>query len=719
MTTSSKRPEHVAWASMILSAVFFAVAFLLGRWSGFFAVSAVSWLSLSSVLIWFVLAIQFHQRALAEQEKLDVGQLAKDERTAAIFQAKGERDALFAAARGRLAILEKWFIPIFSAVVAVYQVAIGLRIGAHLYSLFVQAWRIDKAASLLSLLETIPAGPEVDLKQPLLCAVCMTATVFVSFLMSRYATGMSAEPQWKPLRAGGSFLLGIAILCFALAIGLALAQHQIFIVLNIAAWVISILLILVGIETAVNIVLDIYRPRLKDQYGRAAFDSRLLGIINEPGGVFRSAAGAIDYQFGFKVSQTWFYKLLEKAITPLILFAAATIYFLSCILVVAPNEQAIIERLGNPINAAGEVRLVGPGLTFKWPWPIDKARTFATQQISELYIGYVPHTEKDPNTGKDVIVRETQLLWGSEHYDQEHSFLVATEYTGRELPEGAVPVSLINANIPVQYTIDDLHSYVYNYHDPVTVLEAICYRELTKFAAGATIDVDNLGRDAANLQQSLFGAGRDNAKELLKNNIQNAADSAGLGVKIVFLGLQGIHPPMEVATDYQDVVGAVQHRQKLILDAQTQRNKNLSSLAGSLKGANELYGLAKQYQQAKSQNSPNLSDLAARLDEAFAQAGGDISIELREAQTYAFEKVTLAKATGMRFADQLKAYRAAKDIYKRRHRLRALEDALKDLRKYVVVFDPNDKIIFTFDFKQEQIPSLYDITGIGEENSEQ
>ena len=60
MTVSSKRPEQVAWASLILSFVFFAVAFFLGRWSGFFAVTAVSWQILAAALIWLVLAVQFH-----------------------------------------------------------------------------------------------------------------------------------------------------------------------------------------------------------------------------------------------------------------------------------------------------------------------------------------------------------------------------------------------------------------------------------------------------------------------------------------------------------------------------------------------------------------------------------------------------------------------------------------------------------------------------------
>ena len=287
MKISSKRAEYVAVASLIVSVVFFGITFLVGRWSGFLAVSAMGWFSLGAALIWFVLLIQFHQRSLAEQEKLDTAQLTKDKKSATIFEDKGERAILFAVAQHRLQILEKWFLPIFSVLIAVYQVVIGLY-----------------------LLRAFNAPLEIEPKQPLVCAVSLVAIAFVSFLMSRYATGMSAQQQWKPLRAGGSFMLGVAVLSFLLAVALALDHFNIAVVLSIIGWLIPGILIVLSAETFLNIILDIYRPRVKGQYSRAAFDSRILGIINEPGGIVRKASDAVDYQFGFEVSQTWFYKLL-------------------------------------------------------------------------------------------------------------------------------------------------------------------------------------------------------------------------------------------------------------------------------------------------------------------------------------------------------------------------------------------------------------------------
>ena len=691
MTVSSKRPEQIAWVSLVVSVVFFGVAFFLGRWSGFFPVSAVSWQVLAAGLIWLVLAIQFHQRSLAEQEKLDMTQLARERSSATIFQGKGEKANLFAVAQRRLEILEKYFIPIFSALIAVYEIGISIY-----------------------LFRAVRSPSETEPQQPLVCAIIMTVVAFVSFLLSRYATGMSAEPKWKPLRAGGSFFLGVALVCFTVAVGLALAHFRVTPLLTVMGYVVPILLLLLGAETALNIVLDIYRPRLKGQYSRAAFDSRLLGVINEPGGIFRSVAAAIDYQFGFQVSQTWFYKLLEKAIVPLILFCAVTLYLASCIVVLEPSEEAIVERFGRPVNGAGQVRHIGPGFHVKLPWPIDIAYKYSTQEIMELYIGYEPRI--DPN---GAIIPERNLLWGRTHFEKEHDVLVATDYTptdlGEELVQGAVPVSLVKANMPVQYRIKDLYAYVYKHSNPAEFLEDICYRELARFASTARVEVGDIMSGRGDSEQSLFGAGRSKAKRVLTERIQQAADEQELGIELVFVGLQGIHPPPEVAPDYQAVVGAVQEKQALVLQAEAVRNKSLSTLVGSVARAYRLADMAADYQEAQKQgDTADARRLSEQFDAAFTEAKGEVFKILSESQSYAFEKSTLAKATGERFAGQLKAFRAAPQIYMCQERAMVLEEALKDIRKYVVAADPNDHEVVIVNLEDKLPTSLTDLAGFEE-----
>jgi modulator of FtsH protease HflK len=686
MTVSSKRPEQVAWVALVLSLVFFGIAFFLGRWSGFYALSAVGWQSLGAAFIWLVLAIQFHQRSLAEQEKLDMNQLAREKTSATIFQ-KGETAILLAAAQRRLEIIEKWFVPIFAGLIAAYEIGMGIY-----------------------LFKSIPSGPDIKTQQPLVCAIVATAIAFIGFLLSRYATGMSAEARWKPLRAGGSYFLGLAVLCLVLAIALALVHFQIPVLVSIINYVAPVLLIVLGGETALNLVFDLYRPRLKDQYSRAAFDSRLLGTINEPGGIFRSVAVAMDYQFGFQVSQTWFYKLLEKAIIPLILFSAATLYLASCLVVVGPNEEGIVERFGRPTTADGQVRHVGPGLHFKLPWPMDIAYMHPTGQVMELHIGYVPKVDAN-----GVMIPETRLLWGQTHYEKEYDLLVAANHTPADVTEGpaegAVPVSLVKINMPVQYRINNLRAYVYGHSDPGKLLEDICYRELVRLASTANVEVEGGG------DQNLLGGGRTKAKQTLTERIQQAADAEGLGVEVAFVGLQGIHPPAEVVPGYQAVVGAVQAKQALVLGAEAERNRNLTVLAGSVSKAYRLAELASQYQEAQRKGQ---SDEVKRLGEQFdtallTESRGDIFRILSEAQSYRFRRATLAEATGKRFAGQLQAYHAAPEIYKCEQRAVVLEEAMKNIRKYVVAGDPNDREVVIMDLNDKlDTQLLKDITGVQE-----
>lgn len=693
MTTSSKRPEQVAWTSLVASLVFFGVAFFLGQWSGFIAVSAVSWHILAAVLIWLVLAIQFHQRNLAEQERLDMTQLAREKHSSTIFQEQGERASLMAVAQRRLELIEKWFVPGFAVVIAVYEIAMG--------------WYI---------LRGMTAAGRGETQQPLVAAIVMMAVAFVTFLLSRYATGMSAEPRWKPLRAGGSYLLGVAVVCFALAIGLALIHFQQHLPVRIIGYVIPILLMVLGVETTLNVILDIYRPRLKGQYSRAAFDSRLLGIINEPGGIFRSAAAAMDYQFGFEVSQTWFYKLLEKAIVPLVLFSAVTLYLASCIVVIGPDEEAVIERFGNPRAGNGEVRIAKPGIHFKLPWPIETVHSYATGKINELHIGYVPNI--DPRTG--VVIPEPSLLWGEAHYQEEQSFLVASEYTDHESDDGAPPVGLTKANLPVRYRIKDVYAYLYNHSDPVKLLEGICYEELTRFTASSKVEVDDVATVVDPAGASLFGAGRARARDVLFERIQQAADEAELGVEIVFVGLQGIHPPAEIAPDYQAVIGAIQRQQTLVLEAEAERNRRLSTLTGTVSRAYALAELAAAYQEAQSQDdAEQVENLGRQLDEAFAEASGDIYRILAEAQSYAYAKAADAKATGERFAGQLRAYQAAPNIYPRQQRLSVLEEALTGIRKYIVVSHPHDNQVTIVNLEERPATDLLGWMDRAQESSAQ
>ncbi len=674
MTTSSKKAQHTALLALCLSVVFFVATLVLGAAWGSMAVYVLSWQILAGAMVWGALVVQFYHRAMAEQEKLDMARMSQAVRQETIFSGGADRTALFEQAQKRLVFFEKWILPFAGIIIAAVEIVLG----ALLY-------------------RKISGIVEWKLQNPLLCAVLMILVSFVSFLISRYATGMSSEAAWRPLRAGGSYLLTTAFLGFFTAVALAFAQFKYPIGLKILEYGIPLLLVVLGCEILLNALLDIYRPRMAEQYSQSAFDSRLLGLINEPGGLFHTIAGAIDYQFGFQVSQTWFYKLLGKAILPLALFTAAMLYLMTGIVIVGPGQMGVIEHLGNPNPQSGG-RQVGPGLTFKWPWPVDKVYLYPADLIQSINIGFIEGDDKKDNN----------LLWGKEHYKEEYNLLVASAGSssdGKESKEDTVPVSIIRANIPVHYRIKDVSSYLYRHSDPRQTLETICYRELTRFGASATIETDK-----EFIESSLLGRGRLEGSRVLQQRIQQAADEAGLGVEIVLCGLQGIHPPPKVAADYQDVVASVQTRQASIMNATAERNKTLTGLAGSMEEVDSLYAFVEKYSQVKDSLSAEQDrQMRQELASALESAKGQVFKAVRQAQADAFAKATLAEATGERFKGQLKAYQANPALYKRIERLKVLEESLEKVRKYVIAADTKDTQVYIVDLQEKLTPSLYDM----------
>jgi len=383
MKLSSKRAEYTAIIGFVLSLVFFGGTFILCGYSKSLAVLALGFQALGAALVWLVLVVVYHQRSLAEQEQLDMSLLSQSDTADTIFQGNADRKAMFTVAGKRLVLLEKWFVPIGSVVVGMYQAGIGL------------------------FLMRSAGNPLQEYEYMQLTAVLLVVIAFISFLISRYATGMSAEEKWRDLRAGGSMLLACSILAFLLGISFAFGIWKITAAIVVFRYVIPILMLVLGGETILNAVFDIYRPRVAGAYSRAAFDSRLLGVINEPGGLVHTFANMIDYQFGFQVSQTWFYKLLAKAIVPLALFLILCLYSLSCILIVPPSQAAVIERFGSFENGG---RIASPGINFKFPWPIEKAYIYKPGRIHQVDIGFVDdgdghddHPDKNARKKKGMI----------------------------------------------------------------------------------------------------------------------------------------------------------------------------------------------------------------------------------------------------------------------------------------------------------------------------
>lgn len=558
-----------------------AALFLVG-----FLVSLVSW-------------FQMRLEAREEAERLEIEALGRSRNDSALFTESAAET--FPARRAREQF-EKWLVPAFTFVLFVVQA-----VGAFYF------YRELKA-------DTGNAGNEST--TPLTLAIS-AALGFFLFLFGRYASRLAQLENSRLLRPSASAVMLGAVLAAlaALAAGLDWAGFNKWDVY--LGWALTGLLGIVALETLFALVFEVYRPRSKGQTHRVLYESRILGLLGQSGGLFSTAAQALDYQFGFKVSDTWFYHYLEQTVSGFALFWLGILWLSSCLVVIEPQEQGLRERFGRPTDGP----VLEPGLHFKAPWPMDAILTFKARELQNFTVGVVPDENLD---------RERVLVWTRAHYKEEMPMLVASraQETGGAGGEQAVPVNFITASIPVQFVVRDVKAWAYNHAEPNKLLERIATREVVRHLA--SVDMDKV-----------MSYGRLEAAAELKVAIQKQADALKLGAEIVFVGLQDIHPPMgtkenQVASAYEQVIGAIAEKEAKILDAEGYRAETL----------------------------PNASANAVR--------------KLNDAQARSAKITAEASGRSAQFAHQLAAYKASPQVFMQRTYLDTLTKALVPTRKLVL-----------------------------------
>ena len=66
------------------------------------------------------------------------------------------------------------------------------------------------------------------------------------------------------------------------------------------ARVLAGVLLLIALETLINLILEMYRPRVKGKVERPVYESRLVSLLGQPEGLFTTAA------------QTWITSLASR-----------------------------------------------------------------------------------------------------------------------------------------------------------------------------------------------------------------------------------------------------------------------------------------------------------------------------------------------------------------------------------------------------------------------
>lgn len=647
-----QRATTAALAGLTIQIALVLLMGLTALWSGSPAIYSAGWHMLGGLPIWIVLALLYHQHETERAQRLAADKLSTDPTaSAAIFGNLGDD---LDAARRRLDSLYRYGLSAVSLLVAAYMIVAG--------------------GVLLSM--RMRPGPDVPLAEyanPVGLLFALAGIAFVAFVGGRWLAGYARQRDWRLLRGGASYLMSCFVVTVLVLAGVAVvALAGIAWPLETLALVIPGVTTAIGLETLLTALLESYRPRVPGEIPRPAFDSRVLGLLTAPESLGSVLADLISYQFGVEVSSSWLYRLLGSAITPMTLFGTAFLMALSCLTIVGPDERGVRlrggEMTGDPLP---------PGIHLKWPWPMETVEMHPVGQVQELVVT------------SDLTGRSQQspaFLWTND--SDRDAQLGQEDFLAAAAADGA-GVSLLSADVSVQYTVADLRTFLMGSADPRQMLLAIAQRETSRFFAIHDID-------------TLLATGRTAGGPVLQAVIQAEADRFGLGIKIVGVAVTSLHPPIgNVSRAFHAQIGAMQERETLIQRARKDAVEKLARVAGSVEFSQqidaEIRGLDALRTAGKA-DSAAVTAAEGRINELLSDARGEAAEMLHAARAYRWKRVIGERADGERFAGELLAFQASPEYYRTRRFLEVLAEGLASRRKYVITGDAGDTPVFRMDF---------------------
>lgn len=266
------------------------------------------------------------------------------------------------------------------------------------------------------------------------------------------------------------------------------------------------------------------------------FSLRLLADSLRP---LNSLFGTLAEAFGIDLRGTWALDLARRSALPLALLLVLLGWLSSSLVVVPLGKVGVVERFGARVSDEP----IGPGLHIGLPWPMQVTRRVDTGSVRSLNLGF------------DGATSDFGQLWDRPHAEEEYLLLLGN---GSEL------VSVAGY---VQWRVADAVQYVYGHQNPDATVDRLAGEALLERTSGRMLD------DVLNANLAQFAAD-------VERDLQAACDREGLGVEIVDLTLVGLHPPVDVAQDYQDVVASQIEAETKVTEAEASATRTLGDALG-------------------------------------------------------------------------------------------------------------------------------------------
>lgn len=263
---------------------------------------------------------------------------------------------------------------------------------------------------------------------------------------------------------------------------------------------------------------------------------------------------------------------------------------------IGPDEQGVVLQFGKYSRTAD------PGLNFKLPPPIETVLKTKVTKVRREEIGFRISDPGPPARYRDVP-SESLMLTGDEN--------------------------IIDIDLVVQYKVSNAENFLFQVRRQ---------RKAVRDASEAAIR-EVVGRTKID---EVLTVGKFEVQNETRDLIQNILTSYDMGILVLAVQLQDVHPPKEVIDAFKDVVSAKEDRERLINEAQGYQNSIIPETRGE----------------------------AAQI--------------IRMAEAYKEEKINKAKGDASKFEQILLEYNKAKDITRKRLYIETMEEILPGIDKFII-----------------------------------
>ena len=609
---------------------------------------------LIGALIWLALALVFHQHKLERLESME-GAAFRDSAAAdaSVFEDAGASGEQVQASR--LAWMHKWFLPVVSLLIGAGYVLVGLL----LYRRNAGAAAEAAEAGLL-----FQAPPESGWGIAIGVGVAV-----VGFVFARFVAGMAKQKVWALLNAGAAAAVAAALIGALLFVAHFLAEAvSADWLLRSGAVAINVLMMALGAEIGLNFLLTLYRPRKPGEYVRPAFDSRVMAFLAAPDRLAESISDAVNYQFGFNVSSTWFYRLVSRSMAMLLVLGALLLWGMTSFSVVNANEKALVLRGGELVRA------VDSGIVWDRPWPLSRVVRYPADAITRITVGgAVVNTAEQEG--------EARLWTDPEPGEAQYVIVQASRAEDRDGAGGLRNLALMSAEIQLGYVVDDLERYILLAQDgPDSDPDRVRRDLLTAVASRvATMELSRFTVD------EILGPERSRIADDLARAIQAEYDAIGAGVRLVFSGLQGVHPAPAAAGAFEAVVAADRKRIAAVERARAEAIRILASVAGDAGRARDIVEALDRLEALRDEGADEaaLAEQRERVGDLIELAGGQAATLLAEAEGRRWERAMSERARAANVEGKNASYTAAPGPYRADLYFNALAAALNGGRVWI------------------------------------